>query len=417
MTSHTELSPSLGQSLLKMYHKFHQQGRRLILVALLLGFLTTFLAWRLAAPAPIEYNRLGIHLLLDDGRQIWDQALWPQHLDAAQELLGAGYVIQVLSLDTLSLDKWQTFLDLCHERDLQPIFRLATTYNRDSHYWEIPDSDYVPTMIEFLTALNWHTDEKRLIFLNEVNRGNEWGGQQPDPAAYARLFRTFAESLPTGEGYILLNSAFDLYAPSTGDQLLGGFQYVDAETYLDALYAADADLFSLIDEWNSHPYPLGAFRQPPWEQEFKWDQLPGLSLTHTTPPDNIYNRGINAYTWELWKLSTYGIDPLPVVITETGWRHAEAALDSLDAGDDYPTLDQITAYLDMAMRGNFGQYSYAPRTGWTPWLSDPRVKILAPFALNGHPDEWGHTNWLIINPDGQITGTYAHYELVKNFPK
>jgi hypothetical protein len=68
-------------------------------------------------------------------------------------------------------------------------------------------------------------------------------------------------------------------------------------------------------------------------------------------------------------------------------------------------------YFELALLGNDGRYPSLPGTGWTPWLADPRVVAVAPFALNGYPGEWGHTNWLLLDSDGVVSGTYPSFEV------
>jgi hypothetical protein len=36
---------------------------------------------------------------------------------------------------------------------------------------------------------------------------------------------------------------------------------------------------------------------------------------------------------------------------------------------------------------------------------------VTPFALNGLPQEWGHTNWLALNAVGDILDVYAPFEV------
>ncbi len=102
------------------------------------------------------------------------------------------------------------------------------------------------------------------------------------------------------------------------------------------------------------------------------------------------------------------------MITETGWRHAEASDPNATDSAPLPLPDAATvaAYLDLALRGNGGRYPLYPEDGWTPWLTDPRVVAVTPFALDGNPAEWGHTNWLVLDHDGTILGTYAPFEIL-----
>jgi hypothetical protein len=211
----------------------------------------------------------------------------------------------------------------------------------------------------------------------------------------------------------VLNAGFDPYTPSTGNQpFIDGMFYMDEETFLDGMVAAYPDVFNSIDMWASHPYPLGPLTEGPWKQSFQVDWLNGyVNPGHVEPPPGVYNRGVNGYEWELFKLSTYNAPPLPVMITETGWRHAETTdPGATDNGRPLPAAMTVAEYLDLAMFGNDGRYPGYPETGWTPWEDDSRVAAVTPFALNGLPAEWGHTNWLALDSKGTVLGTYLIFE-------
>ena len=349
------------------------------------------------APSP---NKLGIHLLLDDGRSHWPTFLWRNHLQTA------GYITQLVRLDDLDPDKWQHFMDLCAEFDLIPIIRLATVYDRDMGWWTAPPVDegkngrYTTTAQQyatFLTTLTWPTDQHLIIVGNEPNHGDEWNGR-PDPAAYAQFLIDVSVAVKTADPQArILNAPLDQFTPHTGSQPFSNGQwYIDATTFLQEMHTAQPTVFDHIDAWGSHPYPLGPFANPPWQQTFQIDTLndaPHPSLPATLP--DLTNRGINGYEWELWQLAQWGITDLPIFITETGWRHSEAG---------YPTVNEVNDYLDLALRGNNGRYPQYPQIGWTPWLDDPRIIAITPFALNGHPDEWSHTSWLDMSTNGTILG-------------
>ena len=68
--------------------------------------------------------------------------------------------------------------------------------------------------------------------------------------------------------------------------------------------------------------------------------------------------------------------------------------------------------LDLALYGNKGRYPDDPEVGWTPWMDDPRVVAVTPFALNGRPSEWGHTNWLALDSTGAVLDTYPPFDLL-----
>lgn len=351
-------------------------------------------------------NKLGVHLLLDDGRFQWPVSEWETHLVYARQAVGAGgTVTQLVRLDDLDVAKWQQFMDLCAAQELTPILRLATTFDREAGWWLAPPLDsngraYQTVAQEyatFITALKWPGEHHFVIVGNEPNHGDEWSGR-PDPAAYARFLQETAVALKAADPQVfVLNAGLDPYTPHTGSQpFTNGMWYIDSGTFLAEMVAAQPEVLAVLDGWVSHPYPLGPFAAPPWEQTYQIDLLNDApASTFPTPPDGIFNRGVNGYEWELWLLDQLGAPELPVFITETGWRHGEAA---------YPSAALATNYLDLALQGNNGRYPQYPETGWTAWLADERVVAVTPFALDGNPVEWSHTNWLDIDADGRITG-------------
>jgi hypothetical protein len=328
----------------------------------------------------------------------------------------------VIRGDDLDVGRWQIFMDLCAQYHLTPIIRLATTFDRTANYWNAPprDSDgsyrtIAAQYTHFLAALNWPTDQHYVIVHNEPNHGNEWGGRA-DPEAYARFLIDVADAIHASDpNAIILNAGFDPYTPHTNNMpFIDGNIYMDAESFMDAMVAAYPDVFTRLDAWASHPYPPGQFSAGPWEQTYGVDYLNGASNPqHVEPPPGIHNRGVNGYEWELFKLATYGIHDLPVFITETGWRHAEStAANADDHLDGLPDAATAAIYLDLALRGNNGRYPQVPNDGWTPWLDDPRVVAITPFAFNGVPWEWGHTNWLMLDGSGHVLRTYPMFDVL-----
>lgn len=376
-----------------------------------------------STPTSSTTNKLGIHLLLDDGRNVWSVEIWSSHMTYARQAVGRwGYVTELVRMDDLDPARWQHFMDLCAELELTPILRLATVYDQDNGWWVAPPADedgsygaIASRYAEFAAALRWPTDEHYLIVANEPNHGNEWSGR-PDPAAYARFLIDVANALHAADPNArVLNAGFDPYTPHTGSQpFVDGLYYMDEETFLDQMVAAHPDVFEHIDIWSSHSYPMGPLSAGPWEQAYQVDWINDASNPdHVEPPAGIYNRGINGYEWELFKLSTYGVEGLPVMITETGWRHAESTDPAaMDNGRAWPSVETVAVYLDLSLNGNGGRYPDLPEEGWTPWLADPRVVAITPFALNGVPREWGHTNWLALDAEGTVLETYASFDLL-----
>lgn len=388
---------------------------------ILVLILTTAVLFAPAQSVPSD-NRLGIHMLLDDGRNRWPTEDWPDHMAYARQVVGEwGSVTQVIRSNDLDPGRWQIFMKLCAELHLQPIVRLATVFDSNAGWWEAPPQDadgrytgIAEQFAAFIIALDWPTESHYVIVGNEPNHGNEWGGT-PDGGAYAHFLRDVAVAIHAVDSHaVVMNGGLDHYAPHTGDGELGGGHYMDAESFMDAMVQAVPDVFSHIDAWASHPYPMGAFAEPPWRQEFKIDLLNGaMNPDHLEPLPGMVNRGINAYEWELYKLASYGVEDLSIFITETGWRHAETTYpDSIDNGREWPDAETVAIYIDLALHGNNGRYPDLPEDGWRPWLDDERVQSVVFFALNGSPHEWGHTNWLQMAPDGTVRGTYPHFDLL-----
>lgn len=438
--THNTPEPDLGQKLISQYSRWRRRGAILIWIAIGLLCIGTLIgaavdsANRAAPPTvtptplptltPIALNapdlsKVGVHFLLDDGRQSWETAVWESHFEAADQIVGSrGFAVQVIRSSDLRPHYWQYFLDLCAKYGMTPVFRLSTTFRRKDMFWRTPHKDadghytsLAQSYARFLSGMDWHGMTPYVVLLNEPNNGLEWGGM-PDAEEYAYFV---ADTIPilraAVPGIKILNAALDHYAPNTyGEKIETGFAYIDAGTYMDMMEQAVPGIFQQFDVWNSHPYPLGAFREPPWNSLYQVDSRKGLPAAPA--PEGVHNRGINSYEWELWKLSTYGVTPKPVLITETGWRYQSEIVGGDDGGEGYPTQEQVAEYLDLAMWGNEGRYPDLPETGWTPWLRDPRVIGVSVFALDGVQTKWGHTNLLRMTIDGRIEDTTPLYDVL-----
>ncbi|MEQ8677286.1 MAG: hypothetical protein RLP44_27745 [Aggregatilineales bacterium] len=361
-----------------------------------------------------DYSKVGVHLLLDDGRNNWDPELWESHLSYAARIVGSrGFVVQIIREDDLDVARWQNFMDLADAHGLTPIIRLATTWDEENGYWSAPDDDFEASAAQwadFLSALDWHSDQKYIAVLNEPNNGHEWGGT-PDATAYAQLFAAYADAFHAQiDGAIVMNAALDLYAPDTNGEPLdeeAGISFVSAPRFMEEMIAAVPDIFVKVDVWNSHSYPVG-FNEPPRIQSLHFDAVNGAeAIEFEDIPELTYNRGINGYEWELWMLDHLGVTSLPrVIITETGWRHSAASPSALDAGDDYPNPYQAARYFEQLLTGH-------PSGNYDPILADNRVIGVIFFALDGVPSEWGHSNLLIMGADGTVIGTLPTFDLLE----
>lgn len=368
-------------------------GALLIFGALLAALIASALF-----PSELNTGKMGVHLMLDDGRNVWDRSVWRDHLAHAAQV--GDYVTQLVRSSNLDVEQWQYFMGLCEEFELKPILRLATTFNLENDWWEAPTPDpnggyasLAQQYAAFIAALDWPDGAPHYVIIgNEPNHGDEWGGR-PDPAAYARFLIDTAAAIHAADPQaVVLNGALDWYTPHTGSQpFTDGQYYMDAETFMDEMFLAEPGVFEVIDVWASHAYAM----TPPWEQTHAVDLInDAANPNRTEPPRYVYNRGVNSYMWEFYKLSTLGFErELPIMITETGWRH-----------DTY-TPEQVAQFTDLAYQGNYRRYPGLPEVGWTPWLNDNRVIAVTPFALNGHPSEWEQFNWVEVDESGNITAT------------
>jgi hypothetical protein len=354
-------------------------------------------------------------MLLSEGRAPWPARAWREHTALAADAVGpGGYVVQLLSEGNRDLLFWQSFMAGARRAGLRPIVRLSTRHDRQYRWWRAPRPDrdrfgyrgYAIRLREFLQQLRWPPGERIVIVGNEPNRGDEWQNR-PDPAAYARYLRDVADELRP-LGYTVLNGPLDQYCPNTNGGKIDGVRYLDAESFMDGMRAAVPDVFEKIDGWATHSYPQGPFSELPSVQSFKIDLINGAENARQRPPGpGVVNRGVNGYTFELQKLTEYGIKPPPVWITETGWRHLES---SQVSGNDREgaKLDEhaVAERMRLALVG--------PGDGFTPWLQDPRVRAVVFFAFDGDPRSWGHSSWLKLDTKGNVLGTYAPFYALRD---
>src|SRR5687767_3847177 len=90
-----------GQFLLDEYARYRRLGALLIVSGLvLLMLIGAWVARRTASPFALDYNKLGVHLMLDDGRNAWSIEIWDEHLAAAAEIASSGGIaVQVIRAD------------------------------------------------------------------------------------------------------------------------------------------------------------------------------------------------------------------------------------------------------------------------------------------------------------------------------
>lgn len=273
-----------------------------------------------------EASKLGVHILSIDEAV---QAKQVVSLQDSTEIW--NYITIPLTLSDLeNAQDWQNFFDVCRDQKLIPIVRLTTKFNSDLGAWEIPNKKNIVEQIEFLSKLNWPTEEKYIIVFNEVNHAKEWGASI-NPEEYAKTLRFAADWAHTEQqNFIVLPAGLDLAAPN-------GFQTREAFTYLNQMLVADPEIFEVVDVWNSHSYPN-----------------PGFSSS----PTRYAKNSLRGYQYELNYLKQKTGKDFQVMITETGW-------------DASPYLNKwLSSY-----------YSYAMQHIW----SDEKVLAVTPFVLKGAP--------------------------------
>lgn len=299
-----------------------------------------------ATPAKAQADVLGIHLLS------------PGEIASAQRLLdtkdGATHYVTVpLTFDDLNhKDRWQAFFRDAHSARLIPLIRLTTRFEAGN--WVVPDRSDVMKMAAFLSDLDWNTDELTIIIYNEPNHALEWGGRL-DPEGYAKITEFTVDWFKTEpKKYVVLPAGLDLAAPNSKDTL-------EAFAFWTRAEKAVPGLFDKFDGWTSHSYPNPGFASNPWKTDKK---------------------SLRGYQHELIFLSRFTKKQFPVYITETGWNHN--AISGRDVGRYY-----LAAYKNI-------------------WNSDPRIKAVTPFLLQGAPGTFAPFSFL--DALGKPTKAYAAYQ-------
>ncbi len=270
-------------------------------------------------PLSVPNNKLGIHLL------------FPNEVEKAARVVNNegvgewGYVVVPIQSTDRNHEKWQTFFDKCKEQKIIPIIRVATTAT--GPHWELPGEFDLVDFANFLSDLNWPVQNRYVIFLNEVNRIDEFGGQI-DPEKYADF----------------LNQAIDVFKGKSADFFIlpAGLDNAanDKKTslkwnlFLDRMWRRQPDVFNKIDGWVSHAYPNPDF---------------------SSRPNNKGENKINSFESDLNLLKKYTNKVLPIFITETGWSTKNLS------------EKQIGLY-----------YHYAFEKVW----NHPQIVTVAPFLLD-----------------------------------
>lgn len=263
-----------------------------------------------------------------------------------------GYIVMVMELNDLNFDKWQGVMDKFRKLKIIPIFRIATKIENGS--WARPTRQDAIKLAHFLNKLNMPVDQTIVQLFNEPNHAKEWGGAV-DPKNYAETVVFFSETLRNLiDNVVILSAATDQQAPQSGNQ------YNDAGIFIKKVKEAVPNFLDHIDGHAVHCY----------NHSFS---ASGFSISGRS--------SVKCYEWEL---SQYQSDK-PVYITETGW-----------IGDQRLVADNMMrAYEEV-------------------WMSDNRVRVVAPFLLTYLTEPFKNFSWR--NPDSE-TEFFEVYHRVRGLSK
>lgn len=267
------------------------------------------------------------------------------------------YVTIPLTLNDLEKKKdWQEFFDYAKDQKLIPVVRLST--RAENGAWAIPTHKDVVDLIDFLSELNWPTNDRYIVVFNEVNHAQEWGNSI-DPAGYTNIL-SFASNWARSENknFKVLPAAMDLAASNSSTT-------EEAFSYLDNMREQDSNIFAYLDYWNSHSYPN-----------------PGFSAS----PNRTGKDSLRGYQTELSYVKDKSGLELKTFITETGW---------VDTTSNHRNLSNY--------------YLYATKNIW----SDDRIMAVTPFILQGSPGPF--SQFTFLDAKGNPTQQYhAYQEAIKS---
>ncbi len=251
----------------------------------------------------------------------------PSDLTTAQAVINSsggdwGWATIVIRTDQLDYYTWQNFFDNCRKYHIIPIIRLATTM--ENNVWLRPSRADIDNLANFLNSLNWPSTPQHIILFNEINHGQEWGGQVDiknftDLAIYA--VDKFKSLNPN---FFILSPGLDLAAPEKMPA------YKNFANVYDEIKHYKPEYFSKFDGLASHYYP------------------------QNSPKD---------FNYEL----KYFPQHIPIFITETGWEHKQpytcqaAAALTLKIVRDYaknPKVQAVTPFIYNYPQPPFNNFSW-----------------------------------------------------------
>ena len=308
-------------------------------------------------PLSSPNNKFGVHIL------------FTTEVSEASRLVNSsggdwGYITIPIQAGDKDLEKWQKFMDLAKQNNLIPIIRIATeNYYFDTKVWRKPDRSDILDFANFLNSLEWPVKNRYIVVFNEVNRGDEWGGD-PSPSEYAQILNYTTEIFKSlNPDFFIISSGLDNAAANVADQSIN--QYI----FMAQMEEEVPGIFSQIDGLGSHSYPNPAFSSAPWE---------------------ITDKSISSFKFERNLADELSGKNLPVFITETGWSHKKLS------------ENQIAQY-----------FSYAFESIW----SDNNIVAVTPFLLRAGVEPFLQFSLLNENGDyNEVSRTLQKISKIKGEP-
>ena len=246
-----------------------------------------------------------------------------------------GWATIVLRTDQLDKNMWQEFMDNCRKYHIIPIIRIST--RMENNAWVRPTFTDIDNLSNFLNSLNWPSTPQYITLFNEINHGQEWGGEVDiknfvDTAIYATdKFKSL------NPNFFILTPGLDLAAPEQPNKFKNFINvYNEIKLY-------KPEYFNIFDGLATHFYP----------QNSKKD----------------FNSELRYFKKDI-----------PIFITETGWKHERpytcqaAATFTLNILRSYSVNPQVKAITPFIYN-----YPYPPFEPFS-WV-DKDEKLLPDFQI------------------------------------
>ena len=250
-----------------------------------------------------DNNKIGVHLISPTDEEIAEACR-----SLANANGGSGGKLTLTLVKGIDTGTLQRFHDIARNEQCMFIHPIKNSF--DDPYWKPLDESTINYFVDLFKNIRPSTKYLYVVLGNEVNRGDEWGGEC-DPAGYAHIARSAAEKLKLNVPNIQIGLAgLDAYAPN------GGF-YCSRDYFLREVVKAEPSLINdYIDFQVVHEYP---------------------------------DADMTGSLRSLWKsekavLADLGVKKdLPVVISEIGWRRHRGLTDIVAAQRLYHAVERLNA--------------------------------------------------------------------------